>query len=321
MLYELAYPFLLVIAGGRCLMRIARRQAGGIAPGNRHGWSRSYKSRLRKLDIDLLSAIRPGAGARLALHRFERMSRPVPGKSGILPVDQLVVTTKGILAFRFAGNTQGPKVLLLHGWSADGSMMRPLATALANAGFWVVYPDLPGDGSSISAPMSFHEKGRIIAEHCAKFGPFDGVIGHSAGSLIAAIAIETGLETRKLVTICSPTSLSSLLFAYLSQTGAPQRLHQYIENIYRRLYGHAASVVGPATFARLKTNLLVAHAKRDWQVLIEEAHAILATADGATAVFLDDCNHRSILSHPELWRTVITFLDDAVERSGHAYAV
>lgn len=323
MLYELAYPFLIAITASRHLLRIARRQAADITPQHRNAWSRSYKARLRRVDLNLLTALHPGAGAWLALHRFERMSAPASAKSGTLPIDRLVITTCGVLAFRFAGNTRGPRVLLLHGWNADGSMMLPLATALADAGAWVVYPDLPGEGSSISLPMPFHKKGRIIADHCAKFGPFDCVIGHSAGGLIAAIAIEAGLETRKLVTVCSPTSLSTLLLAYLSQTGAPLRLHQYIEDVYRRLYGHAANLIGPVTFARLKANLLVTHAKRDWQVLMEEAHAILAATDGATAVFLDGCNHRSILSHPDLWRSVIAFLDSPGDRdrSDHAHTV
>ncbi|SCW88850.1 Alpha/beta hydrolase family protein [Rhizobium mongolense subsp. loessense] len=299
MLYEILYPVIYLRSFAR--IRNAR-------PEPQLAQFRSLKSRLRRLDIHALTAISPFAGAWLALHRFERTSAPARPAGASQPIDRIIQTEKGRLAVRFSGDERAKRVLLIHGWNADSSMILPLVTALTQNGFRVIYPDLPGDGASTSKPMSFHEKGRMIARYCAVYGPFDCVIGHSAGGLIAAIALEEGLQAHRLVTICAPQSLTSLLQAYLVQTGAPERLQHVISHAYRRLRRCSPCDAGHSTFARFQDKLLVIHANSDWQVLVEEAYSIVTSAPQAKAMFLDDCNHRSILGHPSLVEGIAAFL-------------
>lgn len=49
----------------------------------------------------------------------------------------------------------GEPVLLLHGWGANRSLVTPLATPLAAAGFRVYAPDLPGFGDSAAPPTAW----------------------------------------------------------------------------------------------------------------------------------------------------------------------
>ena len=49
----------------------------------------------------------------------------------------------------------GPALLLLHGWGASLELMWPLAEQLANAGFRVYLPDLPGFGASEAPPSAW----------------------------------------------------------------------------------------------------------------------------------------------------------------------
>ncbi|WP_112804222.1 alpha/beta fold hydrolase [Rhizobium sp. SYY.PMSO] len=305
MLYEILYPALYL--GSLTRIRGTRLEPRGAQ-------FRALKSRLRRLDVHVLTAISPFAGAWLALHRFERTSVPLR-RAGAQPVDRILQTEKGRLAIRFSGDEQAPRVLLIHGWNADSSMILPLAAALTRSGFRVVYPDLPGDGASTSSPMSFHEKGRQIARYCAQYGPFHCVIGHSAGGLIAAIALEEGLPAHRFVTICAPQSLTSLLQAYLVQTGAPECLRHEVQHAYWKLRRRSPCDAGPATFARLQDKLLVVHANSDWQVLVEEARSIVQAAPRAKAIFLDDCNHRSVLDHPGLIAGITAFLGGGAEPS------
>lgn len=314
MLFELAYPAL-------CLMDSVRRMCepwlGRPAPAfggdPQPARFRHLRSRLRRLDIRLMTTILPFAGGMLALRRFECDRAPIPAVD--LPIDHHVRTAKGTLAVRLCGNPNGSRALLLHGWGADGTMVWPLTRLLADAGFEVVVPDLPGDGASQSAALSFHEKGRLIAAHCGAFGPFDCVIGHSAGGLIAAIALDAGLKADKIITVCTPQSLGSLLHSYLVQTAAPRRLMDAIFGVYRFVYRVDPRHVGPRTFARMGNRLLVVHATADWQVAAEEAHAILAIAPDAGVLFLDDCNHRTVLSHPALTRAIVCFADNRQARA------
>lgn len=321
MLFELAYPALCLLEGGRRLCtpwlgRPASAFGGALQPAR----FRHLRSRLRRLDIQLMTAILPLAGGMLALRRFERDRASL--RAVALPIDHYVRTVQGIFAVRFCGNPNGRRVLLLHGWGTDGTMVWPLARLLADAGFRVVVPDLPGDGASQSAPLSFHEKGRLIAVHCRALGPFDCVIGHSAGGLIAAIALEAGLDADKLITVSAPQSLGSLLHAYLVQTAAPRRLVDAILSVYRLVYREEPRHVGPRTFARMGSRLLIVHAAADWQVLAKEAHAIFSIAPDAGLLFLNDCNHRTVLSHPALTMAIADFADnrDARVEVNHADA-
>lgn len=304
MLYEILYPALYL--GSLVRIRKMRQEPRGAQ-------FRALKSKLRRLDVHVLTAISPFAGAWLALHRFERTSVRHRRSGGAQPADRILQTEKGRLAIRFSGDERARRILLIHGWNADSSMILPLAEALTQSGFRVICPDLPGDGESTSRPMSFHEKGRLIARYCALYGPFDCVIGHSAGGLVAAIALEEGLPAHRFVTICAPQSLTSLLQAYLVQTGAPERLRHEVQHVYWKLRRRSPCDAGPATFVRLQDRLLVVHANSDWQVLVEEAHSIVMAAPGAKAIFLDDCNHRSVLDHPGLIAGITAFLSEFAE--------
>lgn len=309
MLFELAYPALRLMEGVRRLYTPwLGHRASAFGDDPQPARFRHLRSRLRRLDIQLMTAVLPLAGGLLALRRFERDRASAPAAP--LPVDHFLRTGKGTLAVRLCGSPDGRRALLLHGWGADGTMVWPLAQLLADAGFRVVVPDLPGDGASHFAPLSFHEKGRLVAAHCGSFGPYDCVIGHSAGSLIAAVALEEGLQAGRLITVSAPQSLGSLLQAYLVQTSAPRRLTDAILRVYRFVYRVDPRHIGPRTFARMGRRLLVVHARADWQVVSAEAHAILAVAPDAGSLFLDNCNHRTVLSHPALTRAIVEFVDN-----------
>ncbi len=304
MLYEILYPAIY-------LASLARMRG---TPGKRRpAQFKALKSKLRRFDVHALTAISPLAGAWLALHRFERTAAPAVRQAQLKPVDAILHTEKGHLAIRFSGDEQARRVLLIHGWNANSSMMQSLANTLAQHGFRVVYPDLPGDGASTSRPMSFYEKGQMIARYCAQYGPFDCVIGHSAGGLIAAIALEEGLSASRFVTVCSPQSLTSLLQSYLVQTGAPQRLLQEVRHAYSKLRRRSPCDIGPTTFARFADKFLVVHARADWQVPVEEARSIILKAPLANVIVLDGCNHRSVLDHPDLIAGINAFVGKSAD--------
>jgi haloalkane dehalogenase len=64
----------------------------------------------------------------------------------------------GGLAYRQAGNTGAPAVLLVHGYPESSYMWRHALAALANAGWRALAPDLPGYGDSEPAPSGTWEQ-------------------------------------------------------------------------------------------------------------------------------------------------------------------
>lgn len=294
MLFELAYP-------GLCIRESVRRLTGRSAGGQPFTF-RATKCKLRQREIRMMTTICPKAAARIALHRFER-TRPKGIATATFSPDRSV---HALAEARF-GKQQGVRILLVHGWNAESAMMIPLARALSSRGAHVAVPDLPGEGSNPSRRFSFAKKARVLARN---YGDevFDAVIGHSAGSLTAAQAIEAGLKAKAMVTICAPFSIATLLQAYLIRTAAPTTLFKAVLDYYTVREGQDPRHVGPGTYAGFSDRLLVVHARSDWQVKVNEANEICAVAPRATQLILDGCNHHTILSSPRLHSATADFL-------------
>ncbi len=83
---------------------------------------------------------------------------------------------------------EGPRVLLLHGWGCDISLMRPVAERLQNA-HRVMMVDFPGHGQSGRPPIPWGvpEYAECIAKLLRKTGFYPcSVIAHSFGCRVAA---------------------------------------------------------------------------------------------------------------------------------------
>lgn len=294
MLFELAYPALCAAA----ILRRFTRQPRPVAP---LFTFRAVRSRMRRRELALLTAAHPRLGAFLALRRFEQATPERPSAT-------VAARFNNGLAERRLGPEQGRRVLLVHGWNAGSAMMLPLARALADQGLRVIVPDLPGEGANPRRVLGFAAKARRLAAYYRNEG-IEVILGHSAGALIAALAVEAGLRPARMVTICAPFSMATLLRAYLLRIGAPDALHQATLDLYRKREKRAAADIGPSRYARFGSDLLIVHARRDWQVRLAEADAIATVNPAAKRITLDNCNHHSILNDQRLFCGVTGFLE------------
>jgi len=300
MLYELAYPML-------CLTEVLRRVRR--RPTLRHGPAfefRAVKCRMRRREIALATNVAPTFGGWLALRRFERARPEIKTPRAAQHTSAML----GTLVQQSFGDVQGnaPRVLLIHGWNSDSASMRPLADALAQKGLHVTLPDLPGEGANRQSVLSFEAKAKQLAQFYGDQAPFDAIIGHSAGGLIAGLALEHGLPADRLITVCAPVSMATLLRAYLFRIQAPERLNAAILKVYGKRHRRPAADIGPNAYARMGDRLMVAHSKTDWQVRIEEAHQICALNPTATQLVLTDCNHHTVLTRPVLHDAIVRFI-------------
>lgn len=70
---------------------------------------------------------------------------PGPGSSPDLPADIRPVQS---IATHYSEAGSGPTVLFLHGWGAHRGLVWPLAARIAQRGYHVIVPDLPGFGET-----------------------------------------------------------------------------------------------------------------------------------------------------------------------------
>jgi pimeloyl-ACP methyl ester carboxylesterase len=90
--------------------------------------------------------------------------------------------------FAYLAGGQGPPVLLLHGWPLTSWSWRKILAPLADAGFTVIAPDLPGLGESGPAPEGY-EKRTLVEPLRASLRALGhnrmNLVGHDMGAPIA----------------------------------------------------------------------------------------------------------------------------------------
>ena len=101
---------------------------------------------------------------------------------------EMTILTDGVEVFCSLSGNGNRKLLLLHGWGCDGSLMQPVADALQDQ-FQILIPDFPGHGKSgrPPEPWGVPEYAACLKHILQKtgFSPC-AVIAHSFGCRVAA---------------------------------------------------------------------------------------------------------------------------------------
>ncbi len=110
-----------------------------------------------------------------------------------------MVPSRGFLRWRSWGGA-GRRALLLHGSTSSSGTWWKVGPALAEAGWRVKAPDLPGHGASPRAgrPLTPQVAAGWVARELAD-RPLDLVVGHSFGAAVALSLLAQGPEIRSLV--------------------------------------------------------------------------------------------------------------------------
>jgi len=120
-----------------------------------------------------------------------------------------MIPSSGFLRWRSWG-ASGRRALLLHGTTSSSATWWKVGPALAEAGWRVKAPDLPGHGASprASRPLTPEIAARWVARELAD-RPIDLVVGHSFGAAVALSLLADGPEIRSVVLdeLPGPTSV------------------------------------------------------------------------------------------------------------------
>ncbi len=207
------------------------------------------------------------------------------------------------------------RVLLLHGWTAQAIVMGMFVKPLRDAGFDVVAIDLPAHGRSTGRVLNMPIGARAVLAVADALGPFTGLVSHSFGGPIAALAIEGGspldrrLSLDRIVLVASPHALTRVTRGFgdaLSFTPSMQAgFNAIITNAARR----PIETINTGDF--LNTSglpALIVHDVDDADVPYADAEAIVAAAPRATLMPVKGMGHRAIVIAPIVVRASVRFL-------------
>jgi pimeloyl-ACP methyl ester carboxylesterase len=201
----------------------------------------------------------------------------------------------GDLAVWVWGEEGRPTVALLHGWEGRASQLGAFAPPLVAAGFRVVGLDAPGHGDSPGRNSSLVAMGDALYALGRRFGPFAGVLAHSAGSPAAIHALRRGLVTGRLVCVAPGVDLVGFSREFARLFGLSDTVRQGMQRRIERKIGVSWNDLDPRQVpADVRVPLLVIHDRADREAPFAGGEE-LARAWGARLLATEGLGHTRIL--------------------------
>ena len=207
--------------------------------------------------------------------------------------------------------SDGKKVLLVHGWNGRASQFHGIAQACHDAGLDVTAIDLPGHGRSDDRPTALPEFVEAISEISAQYGPFDHIIGHSIGGIAVLNCPRHGLKFEKIVTISIPAIEVATLFQnFIEMFGLP--IEKYadlmIERASKRFDARPGSFDPIIVSEGLTSKVMIVHCNDDVDAEANESVQLSRAIEGSELVLTSGLGHRRILRDEGVIRQIVDFL-------------
>ena len=191
--------------------------------------------------FSFLGRTAPGPAAALAARAFLRVGRPAPVRVADQPTHEEArrghLSHEGIDVATYAwGDPDAPAVLLVHGWQSRASAFGSLVSALTGAGLRVIAYDAPAHGDSGGRTRTALDDVAIVRRLTdVEAEPWAGVVGHSLGSLAAAVAVREGVPTERLAGIASVASFRFTEDVFVRAIGLPWSLRDRFSQAWAHL--------------------------------------------------------------------------------------
>jgi pimeloyl-ACP methyl ester carboxylesterase len=207
---------------------------------------------------------------------------------------------------------EGPTVLLVHGWGDFGARMTALAEPLADRGFRVVAPDLPGHGANLARESSLVEWAPVVRE-LAWTVDARAIVAHSLGGVAAArAATEVALDA--LVLLAPAVRLAHVVDTFQAMFGLPEAATDGLRTDIEEKFGHQVwdewqvdRFAVPAV-----TPVLLLHSDDDEQIDVADGRLLAEALPAFEYVELTGLGHTKLVRDEGVVARVAEFLSEHV---------
>jgi pimeloyl-ACP methyl ester carboxylesterase len=263
--------------------------------------------------LGVLSRTAPDVASRFAADLFMKPRRYDPPQreremlAEATAFDVRIGATQSIRAWRWG--TDGPLVLLVHGWEGRGAQLSPFVRPLLAAGFSVVAFDAPGHGASPGNRSSLpHFAWSVRCVVDATEAPH-AIIAHSLGCAATTLALRDGLSAERLVYVSPPLDPSDYVnrFGTILGLDAPvvEAMKLRIEERFLRKWSDYSLA---ETAREMTAPLLVVHDQDDTETFWSEGAALAEAWPGAKLISTSGLGHRRILRDASVIEAATRFI-------------
>jgi pimeloyl-ACP methyl ester carboxylesterase len=209
--------------------------------------------------------------------------------------------------------SEGPLILLIHGWSGHSAQMGGFVAPLVAAGFQILALDAPAHGQSSGSKTDLFAITRAWQQLLRGYPAPYGIISHSFGGVVSCYALSQQLiPCHKLVLISTPPSLEYLVDGYCRVLKLGDPLQQGFKAALAQRYGGDIwQEVAPLhTAPGLTLPTLICHDRDDRVLPVSIAEQLCAALPHGRCLISEKRGHRRILSASETIKNVIAFIKD-----------
>lgn len=212
------------------------------------------------------------------------------------------------LALRVHVRGRGPAALLVHGWRSQAADLDGLSSMLADAGFSVWMPDLPGHGHSEGEHLGMPLAAAALHAVQAASGPFAVAVAHSYGGAGLVHALAGGLAADRVAVLAAPTHYGRFARRAARQAGMPDALVEpWLEHLHTLMDCHPDEIDMVRQADGLSQPALLVHSRDDPVAPFEGLAEVAAAWRGATWRPRDGLGHFRVLSDPGVLDDVRAF--------------
>jgi len=280
---------------------------------------KSTSVRALRITMGVLERTAPGLGARWV----ERIWFTVPARrrgTGEFPLGgtpfELSVSGATVRGRRWGHGEN--IVYLVHGWGSCGAQLGAFTEALLDAGFSVVAYDALSHGNSDPGPSGPRrsnalEHRDVLTAVVAAHGPAYGVVAHSLGSMVAALAMRDGIMPERAVYVAPMIDVTSYGQPFIRMLGGGQRIWTRFVDRVEHKFGLDLAFFDLAAMAdELATPpLLIVHDRDDQETSWDAARALASSWPDARLLTTAGLGHNRILADPAVVAAAVAFLRGA----------
>jgi pimeloyl-ACP methyl ester carboxylesterase len=243
-----------------------------------------------------------------------------PGKYEVKPTEQEVLEWGNNYRLPFDGGelavttwgSNGPAVLLMHGWGGARAQMTGFVDPLLFAGYRVVAYDQPAHGDSDGKMTNLLEIAPTMDLIAQREGHFDAIIAHSFGTLITSYALVNRNFTppARLVYFGAFNRLLDSLPRFQVLAHLPDELIEGLRAMIYENFGRELleSITNEALTPRINIPALLFHDAEDKVTPVEDSLAIARVWKHARFIEVEGLGHRGALQSQSTHEQVVKFL-------------
>lgn len=257
----------------------------------------------------LAGRLAPSALAQLIAQRMFRPRRRTLHAAALTGGGALRVPYRGAHLNVCVWGTQGPLVLLVHGWEGGIGDMMGFVAPLRAHGCRVAALELPAHGSSPLPDTDLHDMVAALHAFADGHGPLQAMVAHSAGAAAAlCFAAARALPPARLALLAPAGELHAEVERLAQTLALPRVCVACLRERLQRRYGQPLELCSVRRqAAAVALPVLVVHDRQDRVVPFAEGQALALQLPQARLIATEGLGHRRLLDDAALLRRVAEF--------------